>query len=377
MRNLTMRWTAAACCALSACFLAPGAARAQGSPPPTAADDDVPGNNRRAAQLYLEGNEAFKEKRWSDAELLYLKAWALVRSFDIAANLGEVQLKLNKPRSAAAFLAFSLRTAPPSAKPPHVERVRRYLDEARKQVGAVRLQGTDVADAEVFVDGERVPAEEVKHEIYVEPGEHRIVIRRAGYEEVAMPLMARAGVRETVPVAMKPVEVKAPETTGAGPEATKAAGAGGENGAAASGDAKTKAPAAGARVEERRSWVPVIALGTASVVGLGVAVGFTVASNSASADAQRFSDVLARANEQCIKPRGEFVETCTQTSRAASRAGTTGDLAFGSYIVSGALALAVLTYAVWPAPPKSTETGVRVAPFGGSRTAGIIVAGAW
>ncbi|KYF82950.1 hypothetical protein BE11_45625 [Sorangium cellulosum] len=52
----------------------------------------------------------------SDAELKYLKAWAVVRSFDIAANLGEVQLQLKKPRSAATFLAFALRTAPPSTK---------------------------------------------------------------------------------------------------------------------------------------------------------------------------------------------------------------------------------------------------------------------
>jgi hypothetical protein len=372
MRNLTMRWTAVACCTLSACLLAPGAARAQGSPPPVAVDDDVPGNSRRAAELYREGNEAFKEKRWSDAELLYLKAWALVRSFDIAANLGEVQLKLNKPRSAAVFLAFSLRATPPSAKPPNVERVRRYLDEARKQVGAVRLQGTDVAEAEVFVDGERVPAEEVKHEIYVEPGEHRIVIRRAGYEEVAMALMARAGVRETVPVAMKPLEVKAPMAKA--PEAERAPVAGAAVVVGKVG--KEKAPAAGARVEER-SWVPVIALGAASAVGLGVGVGFTVASNGASADARRFSDVLAGANEQCIKPREGFAETCTQTSRAASRAGTMGDVAFGSYIVSGGLAIAAIAVAVWPLPQKSTETPVRVVPFGAPGTAGIIAAGAW
>ncbi|WP_437913121.1 hypothetical protein WME73_40875 [Sorangium sp. So ce302] len=381
MRNLKMHVAGAALCALSACALAPAAALAQPAPPAAAAsgDDEGRGDNARATQLYRDGNEAFKQKRWSDAELLYLKAWALVRTFDIAANLGEVQIQLNKVRSAAAFLAFALRTAPPSTKPEQIARIRHFLDEAKAQVGTLRVRVKNVADAEVYVDGERVPEDAVKHELYVEPGEHTLVIRRAGYEDEVVRLVAAPGVTETVMPELKPKAVKAPETSAAGAKVPGAGGSKGAQGAAAAakGEAKTKAPAAGARVEEQRSWVPVIALGAASAVGLGVAVGFTVASNDASADAHRYSDVLARANEQCIAPRGEFMETCTQTSDAASRAGTMGDLALGSYIVSAGLAIAAAAYAVWPNPQKSTETAVRVTPFGGSRTAGVIVAGAW
>ncbi|WP_437894934.1 PEGA domain-containing protein [Sorangium sp. So ce124] len=370
-----MRWTAVACCALSACLLAPVAARAQGSPPPAPVEDDAAGDNARAAQLYRDGNLAFDQKRWAEAELLYLKAWALVRTFDIATNLGHVQLKLNKPRSAAAFLAFALRTAPPSVKPEQRARMRGFLEEAKAQVGTVRLQGTDVADAEVFVDGERVPAEEVKHEVYVEPGEHRIVIRRAGYEETAIRVVAAAGVRETVPVAMKAVEAKAPEAKA--PMAGRAPVAGGTP---VVGKEKAKAPAAGtgARVEEPRSWVPVIALGAASAVGLGVAVGFTVASNNARADIAAPQAAIWNAPGACIDAAGAYTAVCEDLHDAASRTDAFANAARVAYVASGVLALSAVTYAIWPRDKKTgTATRVLAVPRFYASGVEITLVGAW
>ncbi|WP_437741691.1 hypothetical protein WMF39_39740 [Sorangium sp. So ce1504] len=183
----------------------------------------------RAVRDFEEGRRAHLAGHLEEAELAYLRAWSRLKSFDIAVNLGQVQLRLNKPASAAKHLAYGVRTVGPEIEPERLARMLALLDEARTQVGAVQLQGTDAADAEVFVDGERVPAEEVKHEIYVEPGEHRIVIRRAGYEETAIRVVAAAGVRETVPVTMKPVEAKAPEMT---VQKAKLPGAAGANGAA-------------------------------------------------------------------------------------------------------------------------------------------------
>ncbi|WP_437741695.1 hypothetical protein WMF39_39760 [Sorangium sp. So ce1504] len=349
-----------------------GQERAQ--PVPTAESE-----RDRVVRDFEQGRSAHLAGRLEEAELLYLRTWARLKSVEIAANLGQVQLVLGKPASAAKHLAYGVRTVGPEIEPQRLARMLALLEAAKARAGTLQVRVKNVADAEVYVDGERVPEDAVKHELYVEPGEHTLVIRRAGYEDEVVRLVAAPGVTETVMPELKPKAVKAPETSAAGAKVPGAGGSKGAQGAAAAakGEAKTKAPAAGARVEEQRSWVPVIALGAASAVGLGVAVGFTVASNDASADAHRYSDVLARANEQCIAPRGEFMETCTQTSDAASRAGTMGDLALGSYIVSAGLAIAAAAYAVWPNPQKSTETAVRVTPFGGSRTAGVIVAGAW
>ncbi|WP_437645802.1 hypothetical protein [Sorangium sp. So ce362] len=371
MRNLTMHLTGAALCAL--CAFAPAAALAQASPPSAAAaagEDEARGDNARAAQLYREGNDAFKQKRWSDAELLYLKAWALVRSFDIAANLGEVQLQLKKPRSAATFLSFALRTAPPSAKPEQIARMRHFLDEAKAQVGTLRVRVKNVADVEVFVDLERVPAEEVKHELYLEPGPHLLVIRRAGYEDEHLGVLAAPRMTETIEPELKP---KAPEAAATGPGA---AGPGAAS-AAGMGEGETKAPAAGAGVEEPRSWVPVIALGAASAVGLGVAVGFTVAANAASADGDRQHAMLRQAGGGCVEVPGEYSDLCSGLRDSASRHETRTRTATVAYVASGALVIGAMTYALWPRARTATSRGMHASPELSPGRAGLVVRGVW
>ncbi|WP_437951739.1 hypothetical protein WME98_13790 [Sorangium sp. So ce296] len=374
MKKLTMHLTGAALCAV--CALAPAAALAQASPPGAAAaagEDEARGDIARATQLYRQGNEAFKQKRWSDAELLYLKAWALVRSFDIAANLGEVQLQLKKPRSAATFLAFALRTAPPSAKPEQIERMRHFLDQAKAQVGTVRVRVKNAPDAEVLVDGERVPDEEVKHEIYLEPGPHLLVIRRAGYEEEVLRVLAAPLITETVERELKPKAEKAEATGPSG----KGAGAVAPGAASAAGMEETKAPAAGARVEEPRSWVPSLALGAASVVALGVAGGFTVAANKASAEGDRQHAMLREAGGGCVDVPSEYSYLCSGLRDSASRHETRTRVATVAYVASGALAIGAVTYALWPRARTATSRGMRASPELSPGCAGIVVRGVW
>lgn len=308
----------------------------------------------RAAPFFQEGLKAADEARWADAEAAYLKAWAIAKTFDIAANLGVVELKLGKPRLAATHLAFSLRTAPPSAKAPHLERTRQLIEEAKKQVGVLRVR-VNVAQARVLIDGEPLLIEETPDAIFVEPGTHRVTGQRDGYIDSEKVVTVEAGTSQEVTLLL----AELPSAAAPAPQPA------------------WEARAVEVPPEMRRSWVPVIALGAASAVGLGVAVGFTVASNDASADAHAYSAALARANEQCIKPHGEFAATCEQTSNAASRAGTLGDVAFASYVISGGLALAAAAYTVWPVRKKTPDAGVRLAPFGGMGAAGILAAGAW
>jgi hypothetical protein len=303
----------------------------------------------RAAQYFAEGRSAYMAGRLHEAELLYLKAWRLMKSYDIAANLGQVQLLLKKPASAARYLAFSVRTVGPEIEPERLRRIEAQLAVATAQVGALRVQVTNVPDAEVLVDGGRVAAEEVKHEIYVEPGKHVIVIRRAGYQEVVLPVLARAGSREAIGVAMKPLAAEAKAAAAAPPEAKaplaqRAPAAGGPP---AVGKERPRAPAAGAGVDEPRSWVPVIALGAASAVGLGVAVELTVASNDASADVDRQTREILRAGGQCAKPTDAFVARCAALRRTGQRADAFGDAARVAYVAAGALAVATVGYVFW------------------------------
>ncbi|WP_438033118.1 hypothetical protein [Sorangium sp. So ce204] len=330
----------------------------------------------RAVRDFEEGRRAHVEGRLEEAELSYLRAWSRLKSFDIAVNLGQVQLRLNKPVSAVKHLAYGVRAVGPEIDPERLARMLALLDEAKAQVGTVRLQGTDVADVEVLVDGERVPDDAVKHEVYVEPGERTLVIRLAGYEDEVVRVVAAAGVAETVMPELKPKAVKAAEATVAGTAGT---------GAAASGTASTpgmraakpKAPAAGARVEEQRSWVPVIALGAASAVGLGVAVGFTVAANAASADGDRQQAMLRQAGGGCVDVPGEYSNLCSGLRDSASRHETRTRTATVAYVASGALAIGAVTYALWPRARTATSRGMHASPELSPGRAGIVVRGAW
>ncbi|WP_437588195.1 hypothetical protein [Sorangium sp. So ce1000] len=317
-----------------------------------------------AVRDFEEGRKAHVEGRLEEAELSYLRAWSRLKSFDIAVNLGQVQLRLNKAASAAKHLAYGVRTVGPEIEPERLARMLALLDEARTQVGAVRLQGTDVADAEVFVDGERVPAEEVKHEIYVEPGEHRIVIRRAGYEEAMIQVAAVAGSREEIATELKPKMATRPGAAG-GPVVGKV------------GEEKTKVPAAGAAVEEPRSWVPVVALGAASAVGLGVGVGLTAASSGARADVDAQRDAILKARAHCVNPPTATPEQCAELRRTVSRVDTLGNGARVAYATAGALAIAALIYATWPGGRSAHAVALEAGPGLNASGAGIAVAGSW
>ncbi|WP_437764229.1 hypothetical protein WMF27_36555 [Sorangium sp. So ce281] len=302
---------------------------------------------------FEEGRKAHVEGRLEEAELAYLRAWSRLKSFDIAANLGQVQLLLNKPASAAKHLAYGMRTVGPEVEAERVARMAALLESAKAQVGTVRVRVKNVADAEVLVDGERVPAEEAKHEIYVDPGPHELVIRHAGYEDEVVRLIAAPGITETVMPELKPKALKAAETTAA------------------------KAPAVGTRVEEPRSWVSVIALGAASAVGLGVGVGFTVAANAASADGDRQQAMLRQAGGGCVGVPGEYSNLCSGLRDSASRHETRTRAATVAYVASGALAIGAVTYALWPRARTATSRRMHASAELSPGRAGIVVRGAW
>ncbi|WP_437598179.1 hypothetical protein [Sorangium sp. So ce590] len=315
----------------------------------------------RAARDFEEGRTAQLAGRLEEAELLYLRAWARMKSYDIATNLGHVQLLLNKPASAAKHVAFGVRTVGPEIEPEKVARMEALLAEAKAQVGTLRVRVTNVAGAAVFLDGQRVPEEEAKHDLYVEPGQHLLVLRHAGYEEAVIPVAAVAGSREEITTELKP----------------KAAMRSGAASALLIGDAKPKAPAAGARAEEPRSWAPVIALGAASVVGLGAAAGFTVASNGASADMRAQRTALWQAGGACIDAPDDHALACRELRRTAARVDVHANAARLAYVASGALAIAALTYAIWPGGRPARAVSLEAGTGLGAGGASIAVVGSW
>ena len=149
----------------------PSAAPVAPAVPPSASAQLPPED--RADELFARGNDAFDKGQLDEAYSLYQQAWALKRTYDIAGNLGQVELKLGKFRDAAEHLDFTLRLFPPTGKSEPREAIRRAFDAARKEVGALVVT-VNVEGAKVSVDGKEIGLSPFDAPVFVEPGKRSI-----------------------------------------------------------------------------------------------------------------------------------------------------------------------------------------------------------
>ena len=281
------------------------------------------------------GNEAFEKKIGRTLRLPTesLGDHEIVRQ--VAANLGEVELHLDKPWEAAAYLAYNLRTAPPSAKPAQRERTKHFLDEAKAKVGTIRLR-LNAPGALVSIEGKPVAADDLPHDLFIKPGTRTIEAKHEGYTNAHAIIEVKAGSSQEVTLTLTPLPV------------------------------------------ERRSLVPLIAMGAASVIGLGVGVATTVISNGKSADADAQGAQILKDGGQCAKPSSKFVGPCGTLKDSLKALDKAGNIARGAYIASGALALGAVVYALLPQPrPTASGRQVRALPMMGAGGGGVVVIGAW
>ncbi|WP_437545308.1 hypothetical protein WME97_39060 [Sorangium sp. So ce367] len=160
---------------------------------PNSPTDAPPATSRageRAAQLYREGNRFYDEARFAEAEARYQAAWDLQQSFDVAGNLGNVELEVNQPREAAEHLLYALNIFPLGEKAEKKSFLQKRLAVARSQVGALRIS-VNVDNAEVLVDGKVVGHSPLDTQVFVDPGKRRIEARRAGARTSTSLLVAR------------------------------------------------------------------------------------------------------------------------------------------------------------------------------------------
>ncbi|WP_438018186.1 PEGA domain-containing protein [Sorangium sp. So ce315] len=300
-------------------------------------------------------------------------AWALNPTFDVAYNLGNTKYQLKKYKEAAQYLSFALRHWPllkgvAKLRP----RAEQWLAESRAQVGALKVSVT-VAGAEVLVDGKRVGRAPLEGEVFVDPGEHRVEAMHLDYEPSSQTVSVAKGGTAEVKLAITPVRSEAQASAGVKTE-------GGGSATGARGVGPVAGPSAGS-VEplppEKRNWVPVIALGAASAVGLGVGIGMTVASNNASADGHAQADAILKAGGGCPDAPAAYSQACAELRSTASRVDTFGRAATVAYTASGVLAIAAVTYALWPRPGTKASGKVRVLPETQVGYGGIVVQGAW
>ncbi|WP_437329049.1 PEGA domain-containing protein [Sorangium sp. So ce381] len=370
---------------------APPAARAQGAPagaqPATTSAQAAPSGaqlapagadaaqaSRDADAAFARGKELYRLGKLGAAYEAYRTAWSLKQSYDIAANLANTELQRGMKVEAAEHLAFCLRSFPATGNAAQHEQIRAQFRAVRKEVGSIVVQA-NVDGAEVSFDGTAMGRTPLRHEVFVKPGTIAVEARLAGHEPARVTLEVPAGETNTANLVLRPPrEQPAPPalvpTPGGGGSATGAGVVGPVAGQPA-------VPVETQPLPEKRSWVPVIALGAASAVGLGVAVGFTVASNDASADVDAYGKAVDDAAGQCKRPTTALAGLCAELHDAGSRQETFGNAARVAFAASGALAIAAVTYALWSRADSRVAAPVHVLPDVSARGAGVTLFSVW
>jgi hypothetical protein len=320
--------TLARAAALAALLLAAPAAGAAPS------DDDA--TSLRIADLYKRANVLYAEKDLAHAEALYLEAWKLKKTYDVACNLGAVELDLHKPKDAAPYLAFALREFPAGEKPAAREQIKARLAMARAQVVTLRVH-MSMTGATLAIDGVPVAPDDTGPELFVNPGAHTVSATADGYTTAQATVDAAPGASRDVALTLVPVP------------------------------------------PPKRSVVPGAVLGGVAGAALVTGIGLTAAAFGKRSTVRSLNQQIVQAGGSCVANAPNFSPTCSTLESTSSTGDALGRAGVGLFVGAGALTIASAAYFLWPSPKAGTpSTGqVRVVPAVSADGGGVLFSGAF
>jgi tetratricopeptide (TPR) repeat protein len=310
--------------------------------------------NQRATELYKKGNEFYDKGKFADAETMYRAAFELRQSFEIAGNLGDVEMIQGKPREAAEHLALALREFPPSGKPAQKEALRKRLRDAASLIGTVKVT-VSAPEAEILIDDKPLGKSPIEREIYVDRGDHVIEARLAGHEPAKEKITATTGSTHDVSLTLKKIEAPKPPPKPVEPVET------------------------GSDAPKKKNVIIIIGGAMVSVAAVATGIGLTVAANSASDDALAQRKVLFdRKAPFCnayLPSDNITADQCKALHEALSDKDSYTNTAVVAYVIGGLAAAGTAVYALWPAPKNRKSTVVRPVPVVTGREGGLWITG--
>jgi hypothetical protein len=320
---------------------------------PSRADDE----SDRAEQSFREGNRAFADGDYHAAFDAYREAWSLRQSFDIACNLGRTEIELGLSRDAAEHLDYCLRTYSVSSREDvraAKERFVTLFQRVRREVGALAVE-VRPAGAELTVDGASYGTAPLGHEIFVTPGTHLVRAHLSGFRDEERSITAEPGAALGLAISLvadaRPAVATAP-TAGA--------------------PARQEVPRKG--MEPRT--IVVISGAAASLIALGVGVGFALDAGAAHDEASRHGEAASQDGTGC--PTASTSTDCAGLEDAVSREKRSRNRADAA-LLTGAI-LGGATLAAWLVIPdlaRSKSASLRAVPWIGRETTGVSFAGTY
>jgi hypothetical protein len=283
-----------------------------------------PSTAERVRALRRQAEAAHAAHHPLEALTAWRAAWELEPSYDVACNIGRVALRDGSAIEAATFLSRCSRMAKEPKTPDEEARrpaERAELLEARGKVVALRVI-VNKPGASVAVDGTSAGVAPLEDDVFVGPGEHQVSAQLEAFRSVSMPIRADVGETRIVTLTLEPLK-----PTRSAPIQTASS--------------------------RRGPWL-AIGTGAASLVGLGLGAGFTVASNSASTSAIDAIPALREQGIDCAKDSS--AAECGEYMDAAQSRVTFRGVAIGGFIGAGVAGIATGILLLYPKAPIKPAT---------------------
>ncbi len=164
-------------------------------------------NQRRALQLFQQGNVFFEEAKYTDAVAIYEQALAAWDHPNIRFNMAVCLINMRQPLVAWDHLTRALRFGEaPLGKRLYSEAMT-YQAALMSSLAELRIRSTQ-PEAMITVDGGQVTVGKTEHTMKLLAGKHQLVATRPGYTTDSRALDLPAGEPVTVEIALTPEKVK-------------------------------------------------------------------------------------------------------------------------------------------------------------------------
>lgn len=321
-----------------------------------------------ANRLFNQANALLRQGKAKEAYQAYLVAWDARRTFEVAVNLGLLELSLDKPRDAAEHLNLALLNAPRESPPALLDQLKRALTEAKTKIGTVAVSSNESGD--LLVDGERQAwiDSDKPTEVFLVPGSRRLVLRKEGYEGASQTVEIAKGSALAVSLTLTKRAAVPPTAAGPTPPPPPAA-----------------APSS-ASSEPSRSVVPVVVGGVLVAAGLAIGIGATLAANGNANDAQNLRTSLdAQSTPQqvatssvCYAPSGALADQCAALKSALISEDHAHNLAVAGFVGAGVALVGTAAYLVfWPKPKPQPAAALQLHPIASASSCGLLWSGSF
>lgn len=331
-RARALRWLLALAVALSGTTIMPSA-RAD-RPEPDFNEDPV-----AAAKEFAEGKRLYDNHEFEKARVALQAAYDHDPTAEHAANLGAVEIVLQRYVAAYRHLSDAIKTFERQNRTEQADSLRASLAAAASEIAILRIYPS--ADADVILDDRQVGFWRFRKYLAepVEPGHHVLSASRPGYTSDRTQVDVAKGQTRDVLLFIDPI-VSETTTARAVPET-----------------APTASPPAATGSRSVGSWLTIATGAGISGILITTGVGLMLNYGEHGRTADMYSDALASRGMSCGSSSPGAADLCTSMHDATNAQDR--DLTWGvaALAAGGALAIGTVIYAMAssPTPPARAE----------------------